>query len=321
MQIYLQNSIIELIMNIQQLEYIVALDTHRHFVKAAQSCGISQPTLSTLITKLEEELDVTIFDRASHPIRPTAIGEKLIAQAKVTLFHLSQFKELSLSERKLNTGELRLGVIPTVAPYILPLLFGEMHKSHPQIDLRVYEQQTHIIIDQLRKAELDMAILATPLNLDDILEIPLYYEKFLAYVSPKESIYSESEIQSHLMPTEHLWVLKEGHCMRNQIFNFCESESIYSGIYEAGSINTLVGIVDANGGYTVIPELHLPLLTAEQKLNVRPLSDPTPVREISLIIRQDYVRQTLINSLVDSVKNIIPDSMIDARLKKFAIKL
>jgi LysR family hydrogen peroxide-inducible transcriptional activator len=123
------------------------------------------------------------------------------------------------------------------------------------------------------------------------------------------------------MPTEHLWVLKEGHCMRNQIFNFCESESIYSGIYEAGSINTLVGIVDANGGYTVIPELHLPLLTAEQKLNVRPLSDPTPVREISLIIRQDYVRQTLINSLVDSVKNIIPDSMIDARLKKFAIKL
>lgn len=308
-------------MNIQQLEYIVALDTHRHFVKAAQSCGVSQPTLSTLITKLEEELDVTIFDRASHPIRPTALGQKLIAQAKVTLYHLSQFKEMSLTERRQNSGELRLGVIPTVAPYILPPLFKEMHQSQPQINLKVYEQQTHIIIEQIRKTELDMAILATPLDLEDILEIPLYYEKFLAYVSPQEALYQEKEIQSNLMPTDHLWVLKEGHCMRNQIFNFCESKSIYSGIYEAGSINTLVGIVDKNGGYTVIPELHLPLLTEEQKKNVRSLSTPTPVREISLIIRQDYVRQALINSLVDSVKKVIPEQMIDSRLKKFAIKL
>ncbi len=308
-------------MNIQQLEYIVALDVHRHFVKAAQSCGISQPTLSTLITRLEEELDIVIFDRSSHPIKPTEIGEKLIAQAKVTLFHLSQFRELALNERQSNTGQLRLGVIPTVAPYILPPLFNEMHKSFAQIDLIVSEQQTHIIVEQLKKAELDMAILATPLNIEGILEIPLYYEKFLAYVSPKEDLHKESEIQSHLMPTDHLWVLKEGHCMRNQIFNFCDAKSAYSNIYEAGSINTLVGIVDINGGYTVIPELHYPLLTAEQQKNVRPLSSPTPVREISLIIREDYVRQTLVNSLVNSVKAIIPEQMIDPRLKKFAIKL
>ncbi len=308
-------------MNIQQLEYIIALDTHRHFVKAAQSCGVSQPTLSTLITRLEEELDITIFDRSCHPIKPTEIGEKLIAQAKVTLFHLSQFKELAFNERQVNTGKLRLGVIPTVAPYILPLLFNEMRKKYPQIELQVSEQQTHIIVEQLKKAELDMAILATPLNIDGILEIPLYYEKFLAYISPTEPLHAETEIQSHLMPTEHLWVLKEGHCMRNQIFNFCEINTEYSNIYEAGSINTLIGIVDVNGGYTVIPELHSPLLTETQQANVRPLSSPIPVREISLIIRQDYVKQTLINSLVDSVKNVIPEHMIDARLKKFAIKL
>ena len=308
-------------MNIQQMEYIVALDTHRHFVKAAQSCGVSQPTLSTLINKLEEELDTVIFDRSCHPIRPTAIGEQIINQARVVLYNLSQLKELSLSEREQNSGSLKLGVIPTVAPYILPKLFQEMRTSHPQIDLQVTEQQTHIIIEQLRKAELDMAILATPLYHEDILEIPLYYEKFLAYISPQDPLHQSSEIEASQMPTKHLWVLKEGHCMRNQIFNFCDGTSDYNGFYEAGSITTLVNIVDANGGYTIIPELHRSLLHREQQDNVREFGESAPVREISLIIRQDYVRQRMVNSLVDAVKAIIPDSMIDARLKKFAVKL
>lgn len=308
-------------MNLQQMEYIVALDTHRHFVKAAQSCGVSQPTLSTLINKLEEELDTVIFDRSAHPIKPTLIGEQIINQARVVLFNISQLKELSLSEREQNSGRLRLGVIPTVAPYILPKLFQEMRSSQPQIELQVSEQQTHVIIEQLRKAELDMAILATPLDLDDILEIPLYYEKFLAYISPEEALHSENEIVASKMPTNHLWVLKEGHCMRNQIFNFCEGVSDYNGFYEAGSITTLVNIVDANGGYTIIPELHRALLHQEQQSNVREFVQPAPVREISLIIRNDYVRQRMVNSLVDAVKQIIPDTMIDARLKKFAVKL
>ena len=276
-------------MNLQQMEYIVALDTHRHFVKAAQSCGVSQPTLSTLINKLEEELDTVIFDRSAHPIRPTAIGEQIINQARVVLYNLSQLKELTLSERELNTGRLRLGVIPTVAPYILPKLFQEMRTSQPQIELQVSEQQTHIIVEQLRKAE--------------------------------ESLYKETEIIASQMPTQHLWVLKEGHCMRNQIFNFCEGPSDYNGFYEAGSITTLVNIVDANGGYTIIPELHSALLHREQLENVREFAQPAPVREISLIIRRDYVRQRMINSLVDAVKQVIPETMIDARLKKFAVKL
>ncbi|MBO5703069.1 MAG: LysR family transcriptional regulator [Bacteroidaceae bacterium] len=308
-------------MNLQQLEYIVALDTHRHFVNAAKACGVSQPTLSTLVTRLEEELDTAIFDRSAHPIRPTAVGEKIIEQAKAVLLKLAQIKELSLNEREQKSGKIRLGVIPTVAPYIIPPLFNELQQYKEQIDLHVSEQQTHIIVDQIRKGELDMAILATPLNNDDILEIPLYYEKFIAYVSPKEEIHAQSEIQSSLMPTEHLWVLKEGHCMRNQIFNFCESKSEYAQIYEAGSINTLIGIVDANGGYTIIPELHIPLLSQQQQTHLRPLSEPTPVREISLILRTDYVRQGLVNTIVDAVKAVIPEDMIDARLKKFAVKL
>lgn len=308
-------------MNLQQLEYIVALDKHRHFQRAAESCGVSQPTLSALIQKLEEELDLTLFDRKSHPIATTDSGRAVIDQARVVLYNIAQLKEMTLKEKEMSTGTIRIGVIPTVAPYILPRLFKQMQQMFPQIELRAFELRTSVIIEQLRKAELDMAILATPLEQPDFLEIPLYYEKFAAYVSPSEDIYQKEEIATHEMPTEHLWVLKEGHCMRNQVFNFCQTKSAYSTSYEAGSIDTLIKIVDENGGYTVIPELHLPLLHDSQQQHVRQLALPTPVREISLAIRQDYVRERLVNAVADAVKAIIPESMLDARLKKFAIKL
>lgn len=308
-------------MNIQQLEYIVALDKHRHFQRAAEACGVSQPTLSALIQKLEEELDLTLFDRKSHPINTTESGRAVVDQARVILFNIAQLREMTRSEKELNSGIVRIGVIPTVAPYILPRLFKQMQQMFPQIELRALELRTAVIIEQLRKAELDMAILATPLEQPDFLEIPLYYEKFAAYVSPTEELYGKEEIAAHEMPTEHLWVLKEGHCMRNQVFNFCQTQSTYSTTYEAGSIDTLIKIVDENGGYTVIPELHLPLLHDKQQQHIRPLTAPTPVREISLVIRQDYVRERLINSVADAVKTIIPEEMLDTRLKKFAIKL
>jgi LysR family hydrogen peroxide-inducible transcriptional activator len=308
-------------MNIQQLEYIVALDKHRHFQRAAESCGVSQPTLSALVQKLEEELDLTIFDRKSHPITPTDSGQAVIDQARVVLFHIAQLKEMTRKEKEMDCGTVRIGVIPTVAPYVLPRLFKQMQKDSPQIELKAFELRTAVIIEQLRKAELDMAILATPLEQPDFLEIPLYYEKFAAYVSPEEELYKKDVIAACDMPTEHLWVLKEGHCMRNQVFNFCQTKSAYSTSYEAGSIDTLIKIVDENGGYTVIPELHLPLLHDGQQKHVRQLAAPTPVREISLAIRQDYVRERLINAVADAVKAIIPDEMLDTRLKKFAIKL
>lgn len=309
-------------MNLQQLEYIVALDKHRHFQRAAEACGVSQPTLSALIQKLEEELDLTLFDRKSHPICTTESGRTVIDQARVVLYHIAQLKEMTRSEKELDHGTIRIGIIPTVAPYILPRLFKKMQQMFPKIELRAFELRTSVIIEQLRKAELDMAILATPLEQPDFLEVPLYYEKFTAYVSPDETqLYNKEEIAAHEMPTEHLWVLKEGHCMRNQVFNFCQTQSAYSTTYEAGSIDTLIKIVDENGGYTVIPELHLPLLHDNQQRHIRQLAAPTPVREISLVIRQDYVRERMMNSVADAVKDIIPEEMLNPRLKKFAIKL
>lgn len=302
-------------MTLQQLEYIVAVDKYRHFVKASQACGVTQSTLSSMIQKLETELDIQIFDRNCHPIQPTIPGKKVIGQAKVVLFNSQQLKEMTLSDREQSSGEIRLGVIPTVAPYILPKLFKNIHENHPAIQLRVMEARTAVIVSQLERAEFDVALLATPLNNDNLLEIPLYYEKFTAYVSPYEPLFNQSKIPSHQMPTDHLWVLQEGHCLRNQVLNICEHRSGYSAIYEAGSIDTLVKIVDENGGYTIIPELHVPLLRKCQQTQIRPLIDPEPVREISLVVRKDYVRERLLNILAEEIRQIIPEHMVDVHLK------
>ncbi len=308
-------------MTIQQLEYVLAVDEYRHFVRASEACGVTQSTLSSMIQKLENELDIIIFNRNSHPVEPTKMGEQIISQAKVILYNTSQLKEMVLTEKNQGEGNIKLGIIPTIAPYILPKLFKNILFSHPNINLNVSELTTDSIIDKLHKAELDMAILATPLEQDDLLEIPLYYEKFVAYISPNEPIYKETEIISSKMPSKHMWVLKEGHCLRNQVFNFCDNKSDFLPIYEAGNIDTLIRIVDENNGYTIIPELHINLLNENQKKNIRSLTSPQIVREVSLVVRQDYVREKLLNNIAELVKEIIPEHMIDAHLKKYAIKL
>ena len=308
-------------MTLQQMEYVLALDNYRHFVRAAESCGVSQSTLSTLIRKLEEELDTVIFDRDAHPLKPTPAGEKVIAQARVVLYNSQQLKEIALAEKKQTAGEVRLAVIPTVAPYIVPKLFKQLKADNPELQPIITELQTPEILSKLSRAELDIAIMATPLEQPKLLEVPLYYEKLVLYVSPEEKLARKSAVPSHDIPSERLWLLKEGHCLRNQVLNLCDIVPDQKAVYESGSIGTLVAIVDENRGHTVIPELHIGLLREDQKLNVRPLVDPEPVREISLVIRNDFVKEGILNEIASAVKKIIPEKMIDSRLKKFAIRL
>jgi len=307
-------------MTLQQLEYIVALDKTRHFVRAAETCRVTQPTLSAMIQKLEEELSCQIFDRSSHPIMPTEVGTIIISQAQVILFHVKQLNENVLAQKNSLSGSLSLAIIPTVAPYLLPGIISLFRKNHPDISLKIAETRTESIIQKLQMAEIDMAILSTPLDDPKILEVPLYYEKFAAYISPNEPIYEKQEISINEMPPDHLWVLEEGHCLRNQVLNFCGSKT-HTSVYEAGSIDTLVKIVDMNGGYTIIPELHIDLLSETQKQNLRKIVRPEATREISLVIRHDYVREGLMNAVAETVKQLIPSHMIDTRLKKFSIKL
>lgn len=309
-------------MTLQQLEYILAVDRHRHFVRAAEECGVSQPTLSALINKLEEELDVKIFDRTRHPVEPTLIGQQILKQARVTLNNSAQLKEIVLLRKETLATDLNLAIIPTVAPYIVPGFIERFQKHYTQVNLRINEMRTKDIIAAIKAGSTDMALLATPLQEEDILEIPVYYEKFVAYIAPSDPNYNKEELAATDLPAQHLWVLQEGHCLRNQIFNFCtENARADRQVYEAGSIETLVKIIDRNGGYTLIPQLHIPMLTDRQQKHIRPVISPPPVREISIVVYKDFIRERLLNAVADTIKEIIPPGMLDARLKKFAIKL
>jgi len=309
-------------MTLQQLEYIVAVDRHRHFVKAAEACRVAQPTLSAMIAKLEDELDVRIFDRSKHPVEPTPVGQEIIRQARIVLQNSMQLKETVSSRKEIMATHLNLAIIPTVAPYIIPRFIGLFQEFFPMTEIRILEMRTDEITRDLKEAKIDMGLLATPLMDNDLLEIPVYYEKFVAYISPSDPNYNKEKLPADELPLQHLWVLQEGHCLRNQIFNFCtENTPADKQVYEAGSIDNLVRIIDTNGGYTLIPQLHLSMLNDKQLKNVRPVIAPPPVREISLIVSRDFIRERLLNAVADIIKKIIPADMLDTRLKKFAIKI
>ncbi|HEY4785313.1 MAG TPA: hydrogen peroxide-inducible genes activator [Bacteroidales bacterium] len=307
-------------MTVQQLEYIVAVNKYRHFVTASEQCGVTQPTLSLMIQKLESELNVSIFDRSKYPIEPTTMGLRLIHQAEITLREMRKMKEMVISETESLSGPLKLGVIPTLAPYLVPEFIHEFKANYPQIQLSISEMRTATLIEALQKDSVDMFIAATPLEQPDFYEIPLYYEKFVAYFAP-DNPYRDTPLSAQNMPRENLWILQEGHCFRSQLFNFCQNSVEFNHAYEAGSIETLIRIVDKNGGYSVIPELHLSFLTEEQKANIRNIDYPPAVREISIVIRKDFIKERLINAVANTIKSVMPENMLDERLKKFSIKL
>lgn len=308
-------------MTLQQLEYIVAVDEHRHFVRAAESCGVTQSTLSSLIQKLEAELDVVIFDRACHPIEPTALGREIIAQARVILYNASQMEELVSTHKEMAVGNISLGVASTIAPFILPRLFSYMKKNHPDVVLHVEEARVETLKAKLQRAELDVAILAMPVAEDNLLEIPIFRERYVAYVSSECDLYNSMELDTQTLRADDIWVLGESYCPNVEQFPFCVRDISSVSIYAAGSIETLMRIVDENGGYTIIPELQLQLMSDASRNNVRELYNPVPGRDVAFVVRRDFVRQRMLNILADAIKSIIPEEMIDERLKKFAIKL
>ena len=295
-------------MTLQQMEYIVAVDKYRHFAKAAESCGISQSTLSSLVQKLEIELDVTIFDRNSHPVKPTAIGEEIISRAKLLLFNAAQVKELVATRKGESVGKVSLGITSTVAPYLLPKMLKYLSVNHPDIELHVEEARVSTLVLQLERGELDIALLATPLNNDELLEIPVYQERLMAYVSPNEPIYNNLDLQIDRLPVESVWVLREGYCPNRGVFPFCNYRTGRQAVYEAGSVETLI-------------KIHVPLLRKCQQANVRVLTNPEPNREIAFVIHRNFVRERLLNILADTIRTVIPPAMINKRLKKFSITL
>ncbi len=308
-------------MNIQQLEYIVAVDNYRHFSKAAEASFVTQPTLSMMIQKLEDELGVRIFDRTQTPIEPTDIGRKVIDQARVSIAQIHQIKEIVEEEKGITKGVFRLAIIPTVSPYLLPKLMQTHREQKTDIRLVINEMTTNQILSGLAKGTIDGGILATPLHDDRMKERPVYYEKFLAYVSPNERfLHAKSSLEESDLNGAKLWLLDEVHCFRTQILNLCslKSNTIVNPTftYEAGSIETLINIVDNNDGITVIPEMALSHLNDKQKQNVRLFNKNRPVREISLITRKDFLRDRLIEIIEEEIKMSVPASLQNKELQK-----
>lgn len=308
-------------MTLQQMEYIVALDKYRHFVLAAEACGITQPTLSTMIQKLEDELEVKIFVRDKKSVYPTGIGKKIIFQAQIAINEAQRIKEVVSDELDSMNGSLHIGVLPTIAPYIIPDFIYGFRKNYPNVELFIEEKESKSLVHDIRFGNLDMAFITSQSSADRLLEIPVYTEKFVAYFSEKCSK-AQSVIRGGGLPGEHMWILKEGHCVPNGNISFCKNKEIGNHIYEAGSIDTLIRIVDKNGGYTIIPELHIQFLTEKQRENIIPLNiNPIAQRQVSILIKEDYVRERMINSVREILLSVVPEEMVDERFKKYSIKL
>ncbi len=308
-------------MNLQQMEYIVALDKHRHFVLAAEACGVTQPTLSAMIQKLEDELDVKLFNRDRNNITPTEIGRKIIRQASIVLSETERIKEVVAEDIGSMTGSLNLGILPTIAPYLVPDFICLFKEAYPLINLRIDERENKSLIQDLRLGVLDVLITTAPEDMDGLLEIPVYTERFVIYFSSKCDRTRDRIIKGKL-PPEQMWVLKEGHCLPNGFLNACKNKEIGNHVYESGSIETLIRIVDKNGGYTIIPELHIDSLTDTQKQNIQFLQTTPPAqRVVSVLIREDFIRERLINGVLDTLKSIIPPHMLDKILTRKFVKL
>jgi LysR family transcriptional regulator, hydrogen peroxide-inducible genes activator len=301
-------------MTITQIEYVVAVATYKSFVAAAEKCFVTQPTLSMQIQKLEDELGVKIFDRNKHPIAVTDIGELVVAQGRIALAECERIHEIIQVQQKTLTGSFKFAAIPTVAPNILPGLLENYSKNFPGIKLQVKEMETNQIISALRNNEIDAALLSTPLEENGIKEYPLFYEPFVGYFHDGEIALKKRMIVPTDIALDRIWLLNEGHCMRNQIINLCsdqvqklQAERPYR--YESSNVETLRKMVEKNGGMTVLPELATLEFTEDQIERIRYFEDPEPVREISLVTNGHFVRMSVLQSLMDEILKLIPEKM------------
>ena len=300
-------------MNLQQLEYILAVNNHRHFATAAEKCFVTQPTLSMMIQKLEDELGIKIFDRSKQPVVPTEVGVQLIEQAQSILHEVKKLREIADLEQSEIKGELRLAIIPTLAPYLMPLFIRSFSEKYPSVKLHISELTTEQIVQKLKQDQLDVAIMATPTSESSLLEDPLFFEEFVVYAAQEESILNKKYVLSADIDVNRLVLLEEGHCLRSQILNLCalkESAGFVNNIfYEAGSIETLRRRVEANSGITILPELALKNLDEDQMSFVRFFRSPAPVREVSLVTRRAFVKKRLIEALKVEILDNLPKDL------------
>lgn len=300
-----------------QLEYAVALDTFQNFKRASEHCYVTQPTLSMQIKKLEDSLGVILFDRSKMPVVTTDIGAAFVVQARKILGERDKMTELIDVFNDQIRGELHLGVIPSVASHLLPFFIVDLNEKYPDLKIFVYEMVTDQLVAGLKNEILDVGILVTPADYKQIDTTPLYYEEIGLYVSPDHAFYNLDKIPADRLQTREMWMLKEGHCFRNQSLNLCgegpdehEERRFW---FESSSIETLVKMVDLRGGFTLIPELMVQSIPSEQRDQVKWMSGQPPVREISLATYRNFTKKRMVDVLIQTLKEVLPEKMLEKK--------
>jgi LysR family hydrogen peroxide-inducible transcriptional activator len=294
-----------------QLEYILAVDSERHFGNAAKACNVSQPSLSAQIQKLEDELEVVIFDRTRKPILPTEAGKEVIEQARVILREHRKLKIIADQKSAVPKGDFELAVIPTLASLVIPLFIGDFAEKYPEVNLRIHEHKTNDIIRMLNNDELDAGLLVTPLYDETLIERHLYYEPFYCYLNADHPLQAKSEIAEGDLTYDDLWLLSEGHCFRSQVLRIC-SKGLKNGVFpnlrfEGGSLETLTKLVKNNSGFTLLPRMAVDSLSNHAvKAHVKAFREPVPTREVSLVYNRSFLKETIINALEACILENLP---------------
>ncbi|MEN8120939.1 MAG: LysR substrate-binding domain-containing protein [Bacteroidota bacterium] len=300
-------------MTLVQFEYIIALNKHRHFVTAAEKCFVTQPTLSMQIQKLEDELGVKIFDRKKQPIEPTVMGEKIIHQAMIVLDNAQKIPEMIDEIKGEIKGELRIGIIPTIASYLVPLFITQTINEYPDLHIQIEELLTDQIVDALSNNELDIGIIATPLGETGIREIPLYYEPFVVFTSKEHRFYQKEKINAHDLTIDDMWLLNEGHCFSSHAINLCGTDQIKTQSlalnYRSGSLESLSKLVEQQYGYTLLPWLALLDMEERKKDLVRDFNSPVPKREVSIVVKESFLKEKVIEVFKNKILENIPQSL------------
>jgi LysR family transcriptional regulator, hydrogen peroxide-inducible genes activator len=302
-------------MNLQQLEYIIALDNYKSFSKAAEACFITQATLSTMVKRLEEELDVVLFDRKTNPIITTDCGKEIIEEAKKVVFHKNYLVELAHQVKGKIEGEIKIGIIPTIASNLLHRILPVIFHKYPNLRIRIEETTTQNVLDKLKKMEIDVGIVSTPLNHSEIEEEILYYEKLLVYGDNQKNRNYRTPKE---IDVEKLWLLQQGNCITDQIIDLCSlnNKMVYENLkFQPNSFETLLNLVDEFNGLTLIPELYYLDLPLAKKEKVSDFKSPFPVREISLVYHRPFAKLRLINTLSIEIRNIILPFLQTSKLK------
>jgi len=309
---------------ITQLEYVLAVNKFRHFGKAAKFCNVTQPTLSMQLQKLEDELGAIIFDRSKNPILPTMEGERIIQQAQVVVKEHKRIFDIVDSAGDEIAGEFKLGVIPTIAPYLVPLFAKSFSHKYPEVKLTIEELTTEEILRSLDTDDLDAGLLVTPLHENSLIERSLFYEPFYIYASSDHSLSKKKKIKEEDLTLDGLWLLKDGHCFRSQVLNICKTRSSANiGIpnlnFESGNFETLKKMVISCSGYTLLPHLDVQSFSKSERELVKEFKTPVPTREVSLVHGRSFLKEKIIEALQSEILEVIPEELTSFKKTKHSV--